>query len=197
MRQRYKKHNSLTGFKDTEEKSTRHQKVWSWSSWKRLEILEMRIKWNFKGITIPFIPNKNTCQNGGSKNCITGFIFSLWSFFVFHRKMLHDERSKQVVNGTLTFCQVKPLSQTTGYEFYNFFPSLPASIPLYYHLSYSIKKNPKMKRKPMALKLQLCSQTGHTDLLMFARVNQTALAQRPISYFLFNITLLLILNSGE
>lgn len=142
MRQRYKKHNSLTGFKDTEEKRTRHQKVWSWSSWKRLEILEMRIKWNFKGITIPFIPNKNTCQNGGSKNCITGFIFSLWSFFVFHRKMLHDERSKQVVNGTLTFCQVKPLSQTTGYEFYNFFPSLPASIPLYYHLSYSIKKKP-------------------------------------------------------
>lgn len=153
MRQRYKKHNSLTGFKDTEEKSTRHQKVWSWSSWKRLEILEMRIKWNFKGITIPFIPNKNICQNGGSKNCITGFIFFLWSFFVFHRKMLHDERSKQVVNGTLTFCQVKPLSQTTqDMNSTTFF--LLFLLQFLYIITYLIllKKKPKDEEKAYGLK---------------------------------------------
>lgn len=152
-----------------EEKRTRHQKMGSWGSGKRLEILKIRIKWNFKGITLCFIPNKNTCQNSGSKNCITGFFF-LWSFFVSHTEMLHDERSKQVVSGTLSFCLVLNyyLRQhriwiLQVFPFSSCFTSSVLSTLFYYKKK---KKKPhKMRRKTTALKLQLYSQTRHTALI--------------------------------
>lgn len=41
------------------------------------EVIEVKIKWSVKGVTLPFISNRNTCQNVGSENCIAGFIIFL------------------------------------------------------------------------------------------------------------------------
>lgn len=150
-----------------EEKRTRHQKVWSWSSGKRIEIPEMRIKWNFKGITLPFIPDKNTCHNGGSKNCITGILFPMIIFYISYRDVTWWEKQTGGQWNTL------PLSSLNHYlrqhriwilELFTFsscFNSSVLSLPLFYY-----KKSPtKMRRNTTAFKLQLYSQTRQTDLI--------------------------------
>lgn len=89
-------------------KRARHEKTWLKNWGKRTEVIEVKIKWNVKGVTLPFISNRNTCQNVGSENCIEGFIIffcSIWSIPVAARDVKWSQKGTEEVNETLSFCQ--------------------------------------------------------------------------------------------